>query len=137
MTLIFSIAVNSLVFAQQNSSNSTNQSIGNETDVTLTLIQASIAPGAPLLTETAYNPNPNETSVDQTIIWTNEDTVFHTVTSGESGEEGSGQIFDSGLTGANAMTSKDKTFEHKFDKAGEYPYYCILHPDMIDTVIVT
>ena len=136
MTLIFSIAVNSPVFAQQNNSNSTNQNIGNGTDVTLTRIQVSIPPGASLLTETAYDPNPIEISIGQTILWTNDDTVFHTVTSGESGEPDSGQIFDSGFTGANAMTSKGKTFEHKFDTAGEYPYYCILHPGMVGTVIV-
>ena len=29
------------------------------------------------------------------------------------------------------------TFEHTFTEAGEYPYFCLLHPNMVGTVIVT
>ncbi|MDN5846542.1 MAG: plastocyanin/azurin family copper-binding protein [Candidatus Nitrosocosmicus sp.] len=136
MTLIFCIGSNSGAYAQQDSINTTDENGVRET-LNTTRIPVSIPPGASLLTETAYDPNPIEITVGQSILWTNDDPAFHTVTSGEAGESDSGQIFDSGLTGPNAMISKGKTFEHKFDMAGEYPYYCILHPGMEGTVIVS
>ncbi|MDN5844638.1 MAG: plastocyanin/azurin family copper-binding protein [Candidatus Nitrosocosmicus sp.] len=99
-------------------------------------VQASIVPGASTLTDTAYSPNPIEAAVGQTVVWTNDDSAFHTVTSGTVGAANVGKDFDSGLAGPTALTSKGKTFEHKFDMTGEYPYYCILHPGMVGTVIV-
>ncbi|KAA2283804.1 hypothetical protein E5N71_01245 [Candidatus Nitrosocosmicus sp. SS] len=97
----------------------------------------SIVSGASTLTDTAFNPNPVEISVGQTVVWTNDDAAFHTVTSGKVGEADAGKAFDSGLTGATALTSKGKTFEHTFDSAGEYPYFCTLHPGMVGTVVVS
>jgi plastocyanin len=29
------------------------------------------------------------------------------------------------------------TFEHTFTAAGEYPYFCLLHPNMVGTVSVS
>ena len=99
-------------------------------------VQATIVPGASTLTDTSYSPNPIEVSVGQTIVWTNDDSAFHTVTSGSAGSPDAGKAFDSGLAGPTALTTKGKTFEHKFDTAGEYPYFCTLHPAMVGTVIV-
>ncbi|VFJ13079.1 cupredoxin domain-containing protein [Candidatus Nitrosocosmicus franklandus] len=100
-------------------------------------VQASIVPGASTLTDTAYSPNPIEITVGQTVVWTNDDTAFHTVTSGSIGAPDAGQLFDSGLAGPTALTGQGKTFEHTFDAAGEYPYFCTLHPAMVGTVIVS
>ena len=100
-------------------------------------VQASIVPGASTLTDTSYSPNPIEVTVGQTVVWTNDDSAFHTVTSGSAGAPDVGKAFDSGLAGPQALTAKGKTFEHKFDTAGEYPYFCTLHPAMVGTVIVT
>jgi plastocyanin len=99
-------------------------------------VQASIVYGATSLTDTAYTPNPIETSINQTVIWTNDDFTFHTVTSGSAGAPDVGKAFDSGLAGPTALSSQGKTFEHTFDTPGEYPYFCILHPEMVGTVIV-
>ncbi len=90
-----------------------------------------------MLTDTAYSPNPINAKIGQSIVWTNDDAAFHTVTSGEVGAADVGKEFDSGLTGPTALTSKGKTFEHTFDVAGEFPYFCILHPGMIGTVVVS
>ena len=79
----------------------------------------------------------NIDKIGQTILWTNDDSAFHTVTSEEVGDLDAGQIFDSGLAGPTAMISKGKAFEHTFEMAGEYSYYCILHLGMKGTVIVT
>lgn len=80
---------------------------------------SSIVSGAPYLGDTAYGPNPFNIDVGQTIKWTNDDTAFHTVTSGIVGSGDVGKVFDSRLTGPTAMTSKGKTFGHRFKVAGE------------------
>ena len=100
-------------------------------------VQASIVPGATTLTDTAVSPNPIEATVGQTVVWTNDDTAFHTVTSGPFGAADAGELFDSGLAGPTALTAKGMTFEHTFDAAGEYDYHCTLHPAMTGKIIVT
>jgi predicted secreted protein with PEFG-CTERM motif len=74
---------------------------------------------------------PAEVTIDVggEVTWTNDDSAAHTVTSGtiEGGPDG---VFDSGLFLAG------KTFSHKFEEAGEYPYFCLVHPWMTGTVIV-
>jgi plastocyanin len=70
-------------------------------------------------------------NVGDTVIWTNDDSATHTVTSGDVNDPGTwGQAFDSGLGIPRS------TFEHTFDAAGEYPYLCQLHPWMTGKVIV-
>ncbi len=114
--------------ATSGSTNASDQASGN--------VQVSIVPGASTLTDTSYSPNPVEVTVGQTVVWTNDDSAFHTVSSGSAGAPDVGKAFDSGLAGPTALTTKGKTFEHKFDTAGEYPYFCTLHPAMVGTVIV-
>ena len=100
-------------------------------------VQATIVPGASTLTDTAYSPNPIQAKVGQEVKWTNEDSAMHTVTSGTAGGADVGKAFDSGLQGPSALTAKGKTFEHKFDAAGEFPYHCTLHPAMVGKVVVS
>jgi len=100
-------------------------------------VQASIVPGASTLTDTAVSPNPIQAKVGQTVVWTNDDSAFHTVTSGLIGAADAGKTFDSGLAGPTALTAKGKTFEHTFDTAGEFDYHCTLHPAMTGKVIIT
>ena len=119
-------------------SGSTNATSGstNATDQASDNTQVSIVPGASTLTDTAFSPSSIEVTVGQTVVWTNDDSAFHTVTSGTAGATDVGKEFDSGLTGPTALTSKGKTFEHTFDRIGDYPYFCTLHPAMVGTVIV-
>jgi plastocyanin len=35
------------------------------------------------------------------------------------------------------MMGKGQSFSHTFDKAGQYPYFCSPHPNMVGTVVVT
>ena len=55
------------------------------------------------------------------IIWKNDDSSSHTVTSGNI-IEGPDGIFDSGLINAG------ETFSFKFEESGEYDYFCMIHP---------
>ena len=64
------------------------------------------------------------------VTWSNDDTVVHTITSGILTDIGPNGVFDSGLLGPGA------TFSHWFGEAGEYPYFCMLHPWMSGTVVV-
>jgi plastocyanin len=88
----------------------------------------SIVSGSSSMTSNAYSPNPAQVSVGGTVTWTNDDSVPHTVTSGENVTPDA--IFESGVMAPAA------TFEHTFTEADEYPYFCLLHPNMVGTVIV-
>jgi plastocyanin len=124
---------------QWNGGNATNVTIvgsGNATNAATTTgatsgntttTNVSIVPGASNLTTNAFSPNPIQVSVGTSVTWTNNDAEPHTVNAGENATP-SGQ-FDSYIP-------PTRTFEYTFTEAGEYPYFCILHPNMIGKVIV-
>jgi DNA-binding beta-propeller fold protein YncE/plastocyanin len=89
----------------------------------------SIVPGSSDLTNDAYEPNPVQVHVGDTVRWTNDDSASHTVTSGKNSQS-DGQF-------ESTIMAPQETFEHTFTKAGEYPYFCMLHPNMIGTVSVS
>jgi plastocyanin len=70
----------------------------------------------------AFNPSSIDVKVGDTVTWTNNDNVGHTVT-GDGGLD-SGTIEPGG------------TFSKKFDTAGTYQYHCSVHPSMTGTVVV-
>ena len=77
---------------------------------------------------------PAETTVPagSTVTWTNDDSTIHTVVQGSpSGGSGETPAFDSSIIANGA------TWEHTFDTAGEFDYYCSLHPFMTGKVTVT
>ena len=89
----------------------------------------SIVQGSFSLTTDAYSPNPIQVSVGGTVAWTNDDSQPHTATSGEDATPDGN--FDSGIMAPTA------TFGHTFTEADEYPYFCLLHPNMVGTVSVS
>ena len=90
---------------------------------------ASITVGASSKTTDAFSPNPINVNVGDTVTWTNDDSQPHTVTSGENvTPDGK---FDSGILAPKG------TFDFTFTESGEYPYFCLLHPNMVGTVSVT
>ena len=94
----------------------------------------SVAPGSSVpgceATNECYLPYEISVSVGDTVTWSNDDSAAHTVTSGIASEGPDGN-FDSSLFMAAT------TFEHTFNEAGEYPYFCLVHPWMVGTVIVS
>src|ERR671919_416629 len=98
---------------------------GEEGDAT----GVSIVPGASSLTTDAYSPNPVQVSTGATVTWTNDDTQPHTATSGEAVTPDG--RFDSGIMAPAA------TFDFTFTEPGEYPYFCLLHPNQVGTVSVS
>lgn len=78
----------------------------------------------------AFNPLEITIKVGDTVRWTNKDNQVHTSTSGASWNNPDGG-WDSG------HLQKDASFEHTFEAAGEFSYYCIPHPNMaLGTVVV-
>ena len=78
-----------------------------------------------------YRPETVQVKIGDIIMWTNDDDALHTVTSGSGTDENMGAEFDSG------MMATGKIFEHTFTKAGEYPYFCTIHPNMVGKIIVS
>lgn len=70
-----------------------------------------------------YSPVPLTIKVGTTVTWTNHDDIPHTVESTQ------------GKFKSAALDTDDK-FEFKFTEAGEYPFYCRIHPKMTGKVIV-
>lgn len=67
--------------------------------------------------------------VGQVVAFGNFDSESHTVTSGRV-ETGPNGLFDSHL-----IEPGDK-FSHKFTKAGEYDYFCLVHPWQSGVIVV-
>lgn len=60
-----------------------------------------------------------EIPVGTRVVWSNQDEIEHTITSG---------VPDSGDGGfAGRLAGKGSTFGHRFDRAGTYRYYCDRH----------
>ncbi|MGI0004465.1 MAG: PEFG-CTERM sorting domain-containing protein [Candidatus Nitrosotenuis sp.] len=98
--------------------------------VEVSMAAGSSSPGCETTNE-CFIPAEVTTDVGSEVIWSNDDTAAHTVTSGTiEDSESVGAVFDSSLFMAG------KTFSYKFEEAGEFPYFCVVHPWMSGTVIV-
>ena len=96
--------------------------------------EISIVNGAATLGNKAFSPNHLKIKVGTTVTWTNNDNNIHTITSGTANTPNAGQVFDSGLT---SLISPSKSYSHKFSSAGEFSYFCRLHPTMVGEIEVT
>ena len=76
-----------------------------------------------------FLPSEVTIGVGETVTWVNDSTTIHTVTSGNP-DDGFDGIFDSGI-----IMGED-TFSHTFTEAGQYEYFCSIHPWMQSTVMV-
>jgi plastocyanin len=80
----------------------------------------------------AFEPMKLTVPVGTTVRWTNDDDVFHTVTSTAELEPRR----PSGLFG-RSLFQKGDTFEYTFKRSGTFHYYCQPHaPFMFGTVTV-
>jgi plastocyanin len=104
-----------------------NQIAPNSHAASPLVTSVSIANGASVPTnEEFFVPGDVQIAAGSAVTWKNEDTAAHTVTSGTVQDntptpDGS---FDSGIL------NPGDSFPFVFDKAGEYPYYCTIHPWM-------
>ena len=75
-----------------------------------------------------YIPSKIVVEKGDSVTWLNEDSSFHSVTSGIYGEPTG--LFDSGYL------DPYEYYTLSFDEIGTYDYYCTLHPWMFAQVIV-
>src|SRR5215216_4954334 len=134
-------ATNATMSGAGNATNATLTGAGNATNATMTGASGantgtsvSIASGSSSLTDTAYQPNPIQVSVGNTVTWTNNDSQPHTVTSGSNGQPD--DKFNSSPN-FSPLLNPGQTFSFTFTQAGTYPYFCMLHPNMVGTVSVS
>jgi plastocyanin len=121
---------------KERSSNSSNSNVtmssatkANASDYYSSKVKIIIEPGAALKADSAFNPDIAHLWEGGEVIWINADFVTHTITSGKGfSDPEMGKHFDSGLMGSS--------YKKKLDKAGEYPYFCQVHPQMVGKIIV-
>jgi predicted secreted protein with PEFG-CTERM motif len=98
-------------------------------DVSVSISPGSSVPGCEKTNE-CFVPSSVTVHPGDTVIWSNDDTAAHTVTSGTAADGPDGN-FDSSLFMAGT------TFSYKFDTLGNYPYFCMVHPWMTGSVLNT
>ena len=99
--------------------------------------KVSIVEGASTMADKAFDPSPANVKAGDTVTWTNNDSTPHTVTSGTGASDPNmGKDFDSS-PGLKTLLAPKQTFEHKFATAGEFAYFCQVHPTMVGKVVVS
>ena len=95
------------------------------------IVETGMGSGAPgcETSNACYLPADITISTGDTVQWDNVDTAAHTV-SGGSPADGPSGVFDSSLL----MAGGDYSFT--FDDAGNYDYFCMVHPWMVGSVTV-
>ena len=120
-----------LAYAQDNATTMSGNMTGNATGASggdsVTISPGSSSPSNGKF----FVPDTLTVSKGTTVSWTNGDSTLHTVTSGSPEAGNSGTEFDSSYLAAG------KTFQHPFNTAGTFDYYCTLHPYMKGKVVVT
>jgi len=76
------------------------------------------------ISEFSFNSQELKIKKGDTVVWTNEDSARHTVTS-DSGSELDSELF-----------GKSETYSHTFSEAGTFSYHCSPHPGMKARIIV-
>src|SRR5918998_1400258 len=95
---------------------------------TLTILEGSSIQGSP-----DYDPDELTVAAGSEVTVVNQDTLPHTVTSGTSPTDpNSAQLFDTSLIngGESATLSLAQV------SAGQYAYYCLVHPYMTGSIVV-
>jgi len=98
--------------------------------VTVTNAPGSSVPGCEQTADGCFIPSMVTIDIGGEVIWENNDTAAHTITSGTAVEGPSG-VFDSSLVMAGS------SFSHTFDAAGTFDYFCMVHPWMAGAVMVS
>ena len=74
-----------------------------------------------------YIPETVTVPAGSSVAWTNQDNAPHTSTG----------IGDAVVALDSGAIVFGQTFTQGFDTPGTYPYYCVYHPNMLGTVVVT
>jgi len=105
-----------------------NPAFADHATASVDVAVGSSVPGCEATNE-CYIPYEVTVDVGGEVTWDNIDSAAHTVTGGSASDGPSG-VFDSSLFMAGA------TFSHKFEEAGTFNYFCMVHPWMEGIVVV-
>lgn len=83
-----------------------------------------VAPAAVRISNFTFGPKAVTVKVGQTVTWTNDDDIPHTVVATDKSFRS--KVIDTG-----------QSFSFTFTKPGQFAYFCSLHPMMTGKVIVT
>jgi plastocyanin len=126
-TSVFAQIDSKQYISPDDNSNSTN-AVREEIDV----VRISIEEGAPSLGDRAFSPDITNVSIGSNVTWINNDSQFHTITSGIDPDDPIvGQKFES-----EALSPKE-TFSYISNETGTFSYFCQLHPTMKGKLIVS
>jgi plastocyanin len=92
-------------------------------DAPLVKQKATGDPGKVAIADFAFAPETTEVPVGTEVTWSNDDPAEHTVTA------------DDGAFESNNL-AQGETFSFRFDQSGNYPYRCLIHPEMKGVVQV-
>ena len=116
--------------------NQTNITTNTTSTITTSKNKVSIVEDGSEMGDNAFDPNPINIKVGDTVTWINDDVATHTVTSDSGSDEDNDTKSTNGETFDSGYLSQGQTFEHTFKKAGNYGYFCTLHPSMTGEVEV-
>lgn len=105
---------------------SMNMNTGNSTSNSSSSDQNPVATTKVTISNFSFSPAAIKVKVGDTVTWTNQDEVGHTVTADNSSTDAP----------ASDLLSKGQSYSFTFKKAGTYTYHCTPHPYMKGTVIV-
>jgi len=102
-----------------------------QADAATVIVSAPAGSGVPGCEKTnqCFIPPTVTINIGDTVVWSNDDTAAHTVTSGTAADGPDG-AFDSSLFMSGTSYSVEFNFE------GEYQYFCMVHPWMVGVVSV-
>jgi hypothetical protein len=83
--------------------------------------------GERIYDERYFSPNTVKIKLGDFVRWVNRDSVTHTVTS---------EVLPAGGQAFDAVLSPGGSFRARFTRAGEYRYYCAVHPWQGGKIIV-
>lgn len=78
----------------------------------------------------AFVPSRVTIAQGETVRWVNDDLVPHTTTSGNPDGADAGSLWDSEQLGLG------QSFEHTFNEAGEFFYFCETHPFIMRNALI-
>jgi len=111
-----------------------NNTVEENNDETILVIKGDVImptkvsrPGCEI-DDRCYVPSLILTKKGNSVTWVNEDSAFHSVTSGFYGSPT--ELFDSG------HLDPFESFVFTFDEVGDYDYFCTLHPWMKGQVTI-
>ena len=108
----------------------TPAAFADHSEVTIVPAGGSAALGCEETGVGCYIPSTVTVDVGGKVIFSNTDSDKHTFSSGTISDDIIGTVFDSGLV------FPGDSFEYLADTAGEFPYFCLIHPWMNGLIIV-